>query len=115
MYLYVRETGRTKKVEMDEAKLFVGGIAWDTKENTLRDYFVKYGEVTEVLIVKDKNTGYSRGFGFVVFSESSILDALLGEKHTIDGRTVCCFFVLFQSGMFLCTLFADDFSFSSNF
>lgn len=73
---------------MDEAKLFVGGIAWDTKENTLRDYFGKYGEVTRALIMKDKTTGNSRGFGFVVFSEPSVLDDLLAEKHTIDGRTV---------------------------
>lgn len=100
---------------MDEAKMFVGGIAWNTTENTLRDYFVKYGEVTEVLIVKDKNTGYSRGFGFVVFSESSILDAVLGEKHTIDGRTVCCCLFCFIQECFCVRYLLMIFPFSSNF
>lgn len=72
----------------DEGKLFVGGIAWDTKENSLRDYFNKYGEVTHAAIMRDKATGQPRGFGFVVFSDPSILDSVLRDKHTIDGRTV---------------------------
>ncbi|XP_027163364.1 heterogeneous nuclear ribonucleoprotein 1-like [Coffea eugenioides] len=72
----------------DEGKLFVGGIAWDTEENRLKDYFNKYGEVTHAAIMRDKATGQPRGFGFVVFSDPSILDSVLRDKHTVDGRTV---------------------------
>ncbi|KAJ6728932.1 HETEROGENEOUS NUCLEAR RIBONUCLEOPROTEIN 1 [Salix viminalis] len=75
-------------MDSDEGKLFVGGIAWDTTEDTLRDHFNQYGEVSQVVIMRDKTTGRPRGFGFVVFSDPSVLDPVLHDKHTIDGRTV---------------------------
>jgi len=79
-------------MESDEGKLFVGGIAWDTTEEKLRDYFSKYGEVAQTVVMRDKTTGRPRGFGFVIFSDPSSLDAVLQDKHTIDGRVVCPFF-----------------------
>ncbi|CAK7349326.1 unnamed protein product [Dovyalis caffra] len=75
-------------MDSDEGKLFIGGIAWDTTEETLSDYFNQYGEVSQVVIMRDKTTGRPRGFGFVVFSDPSLLDRVLQDKHTIDGRTV---------------------------
>ncbi|KAJ4822762.1 Heteroproteinous nuclear ribonucleoprotein 1 [Turnera subulata] len=75
-------------MDSDEGKLFVGGIAWDTTEDTLRDHFGQYGDVSQAVIMRDKTTGRPRGFGFVVFSDPSLLDRVLQEKHTIDGRTV---------------------------
>ncbi|KAL5561975.1 hypothetical protein UlMin_031722 [Ulmus minor] len=75
-------------MESDEGKLFVGGIAWDTTEEKLRDYFGQYGDVSQAVIMRDKTTGRPRGFGFVVFSDPSLLDRVLDDKHTIDGRTV---------------------------
>ncbi len=75
-------------MDSDEGKLFIGGIAWDTTEETLRDHFSQYGDVSQVVIMRDKTTGLPRGFGFVVFSDPSILDRVLQDKHTIDGRTV---------------------------
>lgn len=75
-------------MESDEGKLFIGGIAWDTTEETLRDYFGKYGEVSQTVIMKDKTTGRPRGFAFVVFSDPSVLDLVLQQTHTIDARTV---------------------------
>lgn len=75
-------------MESDEGKLFIGGIAWDTTEENLRDYFGQYGEVTQTVIMRDKTTGRPRGFGFVVFSDPSVLDTVLNDKHTIDGRMV---------------------------
>jgi RNA recognition motif-containing protein len=75
-------------MDSDEGKLFIGGIAWDTTEETLRDHFNLYGEVSQVVIMRDKTTGRPRGFGFVVFSDPSLLDPVLQDKHTIDGRSV---------------------------
>ncbi|XP_021888538.1 heterogeneous nuclear ribonucleoprotein 1-like, partial [Carica papaya] len=72
----------------EEGKLFIGGIAWDTAEENLRDYFGQYGDVSEAVIMRDKITGRPRGFGFLVFSDPSILDRVLQDSHTIDGRTV---------------------------
>ncbi|CAB4291436.1 unnamed protein product [Prunus armeniaca] len=75
-------------MDSDEGKLFIGGLAWDTTEDKLTDYFNQYGDVTQTVIMRDKTTGRPRGFGFVVFSDPSVLDRVLNDKHTIDGRVV---------------------------
>ncbi|KAK9726425.1 hypothetical protein RND81_05G214100 [Saponaria officinalis] len=75
-------------MELEEAKLFVGGITWDTTEETLRDHFSKYGDVTHAVVMHDKITGRPRGFGFVIFSDASALHSALLDQHTIDGRLV---------------------------
>lgn len=76
-------------MDSDQGKLFIGGISWETSEEKLKDYFGNYGEVVQTVIMTDKITGRPRGFGFVVFADPSILDRVLQDKHTIDGRTVC--------------------------
>ncbi|KAJ7543115.1 hypothetical protein O6H91_09G026300 [Diphasiastrum complanatum] len=75
-------------MDSDVGKLFIGGISWETTEERLKEYFQAYGEVTEVVIMKDRATGRARGFGFVVFADPTVADRVLLEKHTIDGRTV---------------------------
>ncbi|XP_032702862.1 cold-inducible RNA-binding protein isoform X4 [Lontra canadensis] len=51
----------------DEGKLFVGGLSFDTNEQSLEQVFSKYGQISEVVVVKDRETQRSRGFGFVTF------------------------------------------------
>jgi len=46
-------------------KVFVGGLAWETPKDALRDHFEKYGEILEAVIISDKLTGKSKGYGFV--------------------------------------------------
>ncbi|KAJ6941127.1 hypothetical protein NC651_007038 [Populus alba x Populus x berolinensis] len=75
-------------MQSDSGKLFIGGISWDTNEERLKDYFQSFGEVVEAVIMKDRTTGRARGFGFVVFSDPSIAERVIKEKHSIDGRLV---------------------------
>ncbi|KAG5554214.1 hypothetical protein RHGRI_011913 [Rhododendron griersonianum] len=75
-------------MDSDQGKLFIGGISWETDEGKLSDYFGNYGDVLQTVVMRDKITGRPRGFGFVVFADLSVLDRVLQEKHTIDGRTV---------------------------
>ncbi|MED6208608.1 hypothetical protein PIB30_046929 [Stylosanthes scabra] len=77
-------------MEMDpgSGKLFIGGISWDTNEDRLRQYFQRFGDVVEAVIMKDRTTGRARGFGFVVFADASVAELVVMEKHVIDGRTV---------------------------
>ncbi|KAI3460980.1 hypothetical protein Pfo_017643 [Paulownia fortunei] len=72
----------------DEGKLFIGGIGWDTTEERLKDHFSRYGEVAHAMIMRDRDTAHPRGFGFVVFSDPSVIPSVLQQTHTIDGRTV---------------------------
>lgn len=75
-------------MESDHGKLFIGGISWDTNEDRLRDYFSRFGEVVEAVIMKDRTTGGARGFGFIVFADPAVAERVVMEKHMIDGRLV---------------------------
>nr|GLL41198.1 heterogeneous nuclear ribonucleoprotein 1-like [Ipomoea trifida] len=75
-------------MDSDQGKLFIGGISWETNEDKLREYFQSYGEVMQTVVMRDKISGKPRGFGFVVFADPSVLDTVLQDRHTIDGRTV---------------------------
>lgn len=46
-------------------KIFVGGLAWETQRDTMRRYFEQFGEIQEAVVITDKNTGRSKGYGFV--------------------------------------------------
>ena len=73
-------------------KLFVGGLSWDTDSNGLRAAFESYGSISEAVVVQDRETGRSRGFGFVTFdSEESARAAMKAmDGATLDGRTIKC-------------------------
>jgi cold-inducible RNA-binding protein len=71
-------------------KLFVGGLSWDTRDDGLETAFSEYGEVTEAKVITDRDSGRSRGFGFVTFNSEAdaktAMDAL--NETTLDGRTI---------------------------
>ncbi|XP_056630835.1 RNA-binding protein Musashi homolog 2 isoform X2 [Diorhabda carinulata] len=70
-------------------KLFVGGLSWQTSSEKLKEYFGMFGNVTDVLIMKDPVTQRSRGFGFITFSEPSSVDKVLKVPiHTLDGKKI---------------------------
>jgi len=73
----------------DPGKMFIGGLSWQTTPENVREYFSKFGEVAEVMVMKDPATRRSRGFGFITFSlPSSVNEVLAQSSHTIDGKVV---------------------------
>lgn len=64
-------------------KVFVGGLAWETQKDTLGDHFEKYGEILEAVIISDKVTGRSKGYGFVSLLFIFILLILLVVQFII--------------------------------
>lgn len=75
---------------MDNAKLFVGGISWDTSEEALKEFFSKVGTVVDVKIISDRETGRSKGFGFVTMSSPEEAQKAVEEFNgaELDGRNL---------------------------
>ena len=73
-----------------ENRLYVGNLPYSTSENDLTDAFGAYGEVVSANIITDRDTGRSKGFGFVEMStEDEATDALNGLNGTmLGGRTL---------------------------
>jgi cold-inducible RNA-binding protein len=71
-------------------KLFVGGLSWDTTDESLNRAFVTFGEVSEAKVITDRETGRSRGFGFVTFVEDRCGTAAIGQMDgkSLDGRSI---------------------------
>ncbi len=71
-------------------KLFLGGLAWATTEASLREACEHYGEVEEVKVVMDRDTGRSKGFGFVTYTTDEAAAKCKSEMdgQMIDGRAV---------------------------
>lgn len=70
------------------SNIYVGNLSFNTSSNDLQTLFGQHGEVTKAQVVSDRETGRSRGFGFVEMSTSesaqTAINALNG--HSLDGR-----------------------------
>jgi len=71
-------------------KLFVGNLSWNTKDELLYEAFAQFGEVTEAKVIFDRDSGRSRGFGFVSYAdEQAGEDAMSAMDGTeLDGRNI---------------------------
>jgi len=71
-------------------KLFVGGLSWGTTDDRLKEAFARFGDVTEAKIITDRETGRSRGFGFVTYAEPAAAQQAMKELdgQDLDGRTI---------------------------
>lgn len=70
-------------------KLFIGGLDYRTTEDSLKSHFTKWGEIVDVVVMKDPKTRRSRGFGFITYSRAYMVDdAQNARPHKVDGREV---------------------------
>ncbi|KAF8009507.1 hypothetical protein BT93_J0493 [Corymbia citriodora subsp. variegata] len=73
-----------------EYRCFVGGLAWATDDQSLERAFSQFGDILDSKIINDRETGRSRGFGFVTFgNEKAMRDAIEGMNgQNLDGRNI---------------------------
>ena len=71
-------------------KLFVGSLSWDTTDQSLREAFERFGEVVEAKVITERDSGRSRGFGFVTFADDEAGRNAISEMDgaELDGRTI---------------------------
>ncbi|XP_074033188.1 heterogeneous nuclear ribonucleoprotein 87F isoform X2 [Leptinotarsa decemlineata] len=70
-------------------KLFIGGLDFRTTDDSLKKHFEQWGEIVDVVVMKDPTTKRSRGFGFITYSEAHMVDdAQAARPHRVDGRVV---------------------------
>jgi len=71
-------------------KLFVGNLSWGTSDEDLRQAFAPYGDIEDAVVLKDRDTGRSRGFGFVTFVNDSDAEAAVSAMNEADigGRNI---------------------------
>ena len=71
-----------------EAKLYVGNLSYDTTEQALRELFMQAGGVTSVALIKDRDSGQSKGFGFVEMSSQADLQKAISmfNGYTLNNR-----------------------------
>lgn len=82
-------SGSPNEVPNDPGKMFIGGLSWQTSPEGLREYFSKFGDISEVMVMKDPTTRRSRGFGFVTFADPASVDKVLAHgTHELDGKKI---------------------------
>jgi RNA recognition motif-containing protein len=71
-------------------KLFVGSLAWATNDDSLKAAFESFGNVVEAKVILERDTGRSRGFGFVTFEDDASAQEAVSsmDGQNLDGRTI---------------------------
>lgn len=86
----VEITYASQEVRAMSVRIYIGGLSFNITDDSLRDAFNNYGEIVDATIIRERETGLSRGFGFVTFSDDvsaqSAIDDLDGSEY--EGRTI---------------------------
>ncbi|KAK2114070.1 Heteroproteinous nuclear ribonucleoprotein A1 [Saguinus oedipus] len=70
-------------------KLFIGGLSFETTDESLRSHFEQWGKLTHCVVMRDPNTKRSGGFGFIAYATVEEVDAAMNARpHKVDGRVV---------------------------
>lgn len=71
-------------------KLYVGGLSAATNDTSLREAFAEYGEITEAKVITHRDSGASRGFGFVTYTEAASGEKAISARNSsdLDGSTI---------------------------
>ncbi|MCR4326926.1 MAG: RNA-binding protein [Candidatus Roizmanbacteria bacterium] len=74
----------------DSRKLYVGNLPWSMTNDSLKELFSQFGEVVEAIVITDRMTGKSKGFGFVTFADEKAAAAAVEKMHRseVDGRNI---------------------------
>jgi RNA recognition motif-containing protein len=72
-------------------KIFVGGFRIDTEESELFDHFSMFGEISDVMIIRNRSTNISKGYGFISTRSTQTYEKIMAVRHDLNGRILDCF------------------------
>ncbi|KAI1003644.1 hypothetical protein K3495_g4566 [Podosphaera aphanis] len=72
----------------EDGKMFIGGLNWETTDQSLKEYFSQFGEVIECMVMRDGISGRSRGFGFLTFKDARTVNIVMVKEHYLDGKII---------------------------
>lgn len=64
--------------------MFIGGLNWETTDQSLKEYFSKFGEVVECTVMRDGASGRSRGFGFLTFKDARTVNVVMVSSIMVN-------------------------------
>ncbi len=75
---------------MDKKKLYVGNLPWSMNNDSLKELFASFGEITEAVVIMDRYSGRSKGFGFVTFANEADAEKAIAEmaEKEVEGRKI---------------------------
>lgn len=86
IFIYVPTSLRISRSEV--CKIFVGGLAQEVTDKDFYEYFGEFGTVKDAIVMVDRNTGSSRGFGFVTFEREDAVDRVMKQDHELQGKRI---------------------------
>ncbi len=72
---------------MDKKKLYVGNLPWSMNNDSLKELFFPYGEIVEAVVIMDRYSGRSKGFGFVTFANDADAEKAVAEMNDKEVET----------------------------
>ncbi|PIA35908.1 hypothetical protein AQUCO_03400062v1 [Aquilegia coerulea] len=86
----VQATTMLNAIRCMSTKLFVGGLSFGTDDQQLKEAFSSFGDVTEARVITDRDTGRSRGFGFVSYTDEESANSALSsmDGQDLGGRNI---------------------------
>ena len=89
MSYFLRQKKHTGENNSEGEQVYIGNLSYRVRERHLREYFSQYGEITQLRIIKNHNTGRSKGFGFITYkSGSEANQSLVAHGHDFEGRAL---------------------------
>ncbi len=72
---------------MNQSRIYVGNLPYSVTDDQLREFFTKYGQIDDIKLITDYQTGRSKGFGFITYASSDEAQAsLAADGEELDGR-----------------------------
>lgn len=69
---------------MNQSKIYIGNLSYNTTEDELREFFAQFGSIDDIKLIIDFNTGRSKGFGFVTYTSAQDCETAVAKSNGVE-------------------------------